>query len=101
MYISNILCSVPFPRSPGPGEVYIYRDSQFQSHVWRINDSIPNLGTLGAKKMISSVKLGPNTQCVLYDSPNYSGKALHLERDADRLGDFNDEAVSIKIFKSP
>lgn len=87
-----------FPLSPGPGEVYLYRDSRYQSYVWRIKDSIPNLNVLNARKVISSVKVGPNTKCVLYSETNYGGNTLIVERDTERLGDWNDTAVSVKVF---
>jgi len=90
----------PLPKVPGPGEVYIYRDAEFQSFVWRLKDSVPDLNTIGARKTISSIRVGPGTQCVLYDDKNYAGKAFPVERDASHLGDWNDKAISIKVFKT-
>jgi len=96
----KIIKGQPLPKTPGPGEVYVYRDSNFQSFVWRLKDSVSDLNSIGAKKVISSIRVGPNTQCVLYNDPNFGGKAFPVERDAATLGDWNDKAISIKVFKT-
>lgn len=96
----KIIKGQPLPKTPGPGEVYVYRDSFFQSFAWRLKDSVADLNSIGAKKTVSSVKVGPNTQCVLYDSTNFGGKAFPVDRDAAQLGDWNDKSVSIKVFKT-
>lgn len=54
----------------------------------------------GAKGAISSLKVGPGTEVVLYKEANYKGSTTTCSRHMSGLGDFNDKTASIKIFKS-
>ena len=90
-YCSRAYARAPAPETPGPGEVYVYRDGNFESFVWRLKESHPDVSKLGARRTISSVRLGPGTEAVLYDDVNYSGKVQTISKNSPSIGDFNDK----------
>eukprot|EP01085_Mycamoeba_gemmipara_P000719 Mycagemm_TRINITY_DN10368_c5_g6::TRINITY_DN10368_c5_g6_i1::g.719::m.719 type:complete len:186 gc:universal TRINITY_DN10368_c5_g6_i1:117-674(+) len=96
----KIMKEAPHPHDPHPGEVYAYRDGNFESFVWRIKESCPDVAKIGAKGAISSIKLPPGTECLLYNETNYKGKCVTISHSSPSLKDFNDKTASIKIFKS-
>lgn len=78
---------------PGPGEVFVYRDAQFESFVWRLKEACPDVSKIGAKGAISSIRVGPGTEAVLYTEANFSGKVLTVSKNMASLGDFNDKVL--------
>lgn len=87
----------PQPEVPGPGEVFVYRDGNFESFVWRLREACPDVAKIGAKKTISSIRVGPNTECVIYDDPNFTGKAFTVSKNSPSLGDWNDKVTPMLV----
>lgn len=73
--------------------MYLYRDSNFEAFVWRANQPIPDLAKIGAKSAISSVRVGPGTEAIFYNEPNFSGKVLTVSKNMASLGDWNDKVL--------
>lgn len=96
----NVLASlVVGPPVPQPGEVYLYRDGNFESFVWRLNHDLANVKDIGAEKKISSVRVGPGNEVLLYNEPGFKGKVMTVSGGVANLGDFNDKVASVKIMR--
>lgn len=91
--LANSSLRAPHPHDPHPGEVYAYRDGNFESYVWRIKESCPDVSKIGAKGAISSIKLAPGTECLLYNEANYKGKCVTVSHSQPGLKDFNDKVL--------
>lgn len=77
----------------------MYRDANFEAFVWRINKDCSDVKTLGAKGKISSVRVGPGNEALLFNEPEYKGKVMTAAGNLMSLGDFNDKVASVKIMR--
>lgn len=86
------------PNSPGPGEVWLYKDGKYFGQCWKLQDNNPHFEK-GMKKEISSMKLGPGVLAILYSDVDYKGSSIEFNADAFTFGSWNDRASSLKIVK--
>ena len=84
--------------------VQTWKDSNFRSHSWKINDTLPNVSATGSRhdEITSYSKYG-NCKATAYEHPNYGGWAYTLQegRHAGLPRGINDRISSIKIEHLP
>lgn len=48
----SVSCRAPQHDAPHPGEVFVYRDANFEGYVWRLKESCPDVAKIGAPSLL-------------------------------------------------
>lgn len=103
-------CSKPYEERTTAGAcnyqkctVQTWKDGNFTSHTWKINDTLPNVSTTGSRHdEISSYAKYGNCKATAYEHPNYGGWGYTLQEGRHGVpGWVNDRISSIKIEHLP